>query len=387
MGVFLDKSICYRFRESIGETKIFVYDEGLKNHYNLFCVVMDRLDSSIEYLNKNSKKPKTENDFLFFITHSCIVLDAVKQLFQSLNLTNTYTDINNANSYTYFKDTCTAYPRIFPEDKLPTDDKFFEYFRSLSMAHPFETSRPKFFKKNEIQYSPWIIVRSSFSELKDPVGARIYSNQFEDIQDLKFPFERLKGYINSRYLLIDEATEKIHQIVEEKRGIWKKNKIPRQLPPIQTLEEIKKRLKERYEETYTVDSALNCFKVQLTDINNQSIVLNYLKVIEDLLPSLIDTIDMLNHERSEDLLYSVLNTRPKSMHQMADYQLEKIFMYLDISDETSSNYHWGLEQAEDFAEGLGNKWVSINTDTMNAEEIKLLVRVACYFEKKEQLNN
>lgn len=387
MDVFLDKSICDRFRESIGETKIFVYDKELKDHYNLFYVVMDRLDSSIEYLNKNSEKPKTENDFLFFITHSCIVLDAVKQLFRSLDLKNTYTDTDDATSYTYFKDTCTAYPRIFPEDNLPTDDKFFEYFRSLSMAHPFETSRPKFFKKNEIQYSPWIIVRSRFSELKDPVGARIYSNQFEDIQDLKFPFKCLKGYVNSRYLLIDEATEKIHQIIEEKRENWKKNKIPRQLPPIQTLKEIKKRLKERYEETYDIDSALNCFKVQLTDINNQSIVSNYLKVIEDLLPSLIDTIDMLNHEKSENLLHSVLNTRPKNMHQMANYQLEKIFTYLDISDGTSSNYQWGLEQAEDFVEELGNKWISINTDTMNAEEIKLLVRAACYFEKKEQLNN
>lgn len=387
MDLFLDKSICDRFRESIGETNIFMHDEELKDNYNLFCVVMDRLDSSIEYLNNNSEKPKTENDFLFFITHSCIILDAVKQLLRSLNLENPYTNKDNTDSYMYFKDTCIAYPKIFPANKLPTDDKFFEYFRSLSMAHPFETSRPIFFKKNEIQYSPWIIIRSHFSGLKDPVGARIYSNQFDDIQDLKFSFERLKEYITSRYNLINEATEKIYQIIEEKRKVWKENKVSRQLPPIHTLKEIRKRLNERYEDTYYIDTAINCFEVQLTDTNNQIIVSNFLKVIENLFPSLIDTIEMLNHEKLDNLLHSVLNARPKNMHPMAGYQLEKIFTYLDISDGTSSNYHWGLDQADDFVNELGHKWININTGKMNAEEIKLLVRVACYFEKNQQLNS
>lgn len=385
--MFLDKSVCDSFRKSIGETSLFSDDKELREHYNLFCVVMDRLDSSVYYLNKHSQKPKTENDFLFFIVHSCIVLDAVKQLFRSLNLKNSYNDTHNKDSYMYFSDTYIIYPSIFPKDNLPTDDKFFEYFRSLTMAHPFETSRPKFFKKNEIQYSPWVIARSHFSGLEDPVGTRIYSNQFEEIQDLIFSFKRLKEYITSRYSLIDEATEKIYQIIEEKRESWKENKIPRQLSSVQTLIEIKERIVERYEDTHSINLVLNCFEVQLTDISNQNIVLKYRKNIEKLLPSLIDAIEALDHEKFENILNYVLHARPKTMHHLANYQLEKIFTYLDVNDEISSNYHWGLKQAEAFACDLGSKWVTINTIKMNAEEIKLLVRVACYFENREEMNS
>ena len=58
--------------------------------------------------------------------------------------------------------------------------------RSLSMAHPFETSRPKFFKKGEIQYFPWVIANSNFTNIlgaKDGVGIRIYSD-----------YERMGGF-------------------------------------------------------------------------------------------------------------------------------------------------------------------------------------------------
>jgi hypothetical protein len=54
------------------------------------------------------------------------------------------------------------------------------------MAHPFETSRPKFFKKGEIQYFPWVIANSNFTNIlgaKDGVGIRIYSD-----------YERMGGF-------------------------------------------------------------------------------------------------------------------------------------------------------------------------------------------------
>lgn len=39
---------------------------------------------------------------------------------------------------------CMNYPLNLEEKNCPSDDKFFEYFRALIFAHPFETSRPKF---------------------------------------------------------------------------------------------------------------------------------------------------------------------------------------------------------------------------------------------------
>ena len=75
------------------------------------------------------------------------------------------------------------------------------------------------------------------------------------------------------------------------------------------------------------------------------------------------------------------------MHQMAYYQLEKIYSYLDTRSEVidkASNEYWGLKQAYDFSKEFAKKWVKIDIKTMQYDEIKLLVAVACYFESQEQ---
>lgn len=65
----------------------------------------------------------------------------------------------------------------------------------------------------------------------------------------------------------------------------------------------------------------------------------------------------------------------------------KIFYYLDERSEIIdpySNEAWGLKQAEDFANGFAKKWVKIDVETMQYDEIKLLIYTACYLERKEQ---
>lgn len=387
MNQFLDEQIYTDFRESMSEIHIFIHDEELKEDYNLFSVVIDRLESSVGYLNKNSEQPDTEDEFLIFIMYACIVLDAVKQLFKSLEIESVYSDPENNDSYTFFKDVCLGYPLHLTEEECPTDDKFFEYFRSLSMAHPFETSRPKFFKKGEIQYSPWVINNSRFSKIEDAVGTRIYSNQYDEIRDLKFSFSLLKEYIKSRYLQIHLITEKIDQIIENKREKWKENTIPKGLSSTETLLEIKERLEERYEDTYLIDLTLDCFKSHLTQSKNEEIVSEYLEAIKNKIPDLVDATEELNREKIYNTLDNLLHARPKNMHKGAYYQLEKIFSYLNIGHEGSSNYIWGLEQAQTFVDELGHKGITIDTFEMDAEEIKLLIRIACYFEKRNQMNN
>ena len=55
---FLDIKICDRFREVINKTDIFIYDEDYSHNYNLICAIMDRVENSVEYLNKNSETPR-----------------------------------------------------------------------------------------------------------------------------------------------------------------------------------------------------------------------------------------------------------------------------------------------------------------------------------------
>jgi len=377
--VFLNPDVYREFRNAFNETPLFMYNEEYKTCFNLFCAVTDRLESCIEYLNGHAETPKTEEDFLSFVMFSCMVLDAVKHVLKQL-------DIEKIDKIDYFQNICLSKPLNIEKHKCPTDDKFFEYLRSIMFAHPFETNRPKFFMKHEIQYSPWVIANSpatKFRGIKDGVGVRIYSNKFDEIKDLIFSFDVLKKYIKSQYLLLDLATEKVKEIVSLKEIEWKKHKINRSLDYLDILKEIKDILKLRHEEYYDVETVIRYMGCKNTLKENLTSVERFKQGIIEIIPDLCDAIDSLNYEMATEKLDYILHQRPWKMHSMANYQLGKI--YCDLNEtQIVSKREWALEQVELFSKEFAKKWVTIIPQEMSFDEIKLLVTVSCYLEKIEQ---
>lgn len=379
MEVFLNPDVYREFRNAFNETPLFMYNEEYKTCFNLFCAVTDRLESCIEYLNGHAETPKTEEDFLSFVMFSCMVLDAVKHVLKQL-------DIEKIDKIDYFQNICLSKPLNIEKHKCPTDDKFFEYLRSIMFAHPFETNRPKFFMKHEIQYSPWVIANNpatTFRGIKDGVGVRIYSNKFDEIKDLIFSFDVLKKYIKSQYLLLDLATEKVKEIVSLKEIEWKKHKINRSLDYLDILKEIKDILKLRHEEYYDVETVIRYMGCKNTLKENLTSVERFKQGIIEIIPDLCDAIDSLNYEMATEKLDYILHQRPWKMHSMANYQLGKI--YCDLNEtQIVSKREWALEQVELFSKEFAKKWVTIIPQEMSFDEIKLLVTVSCYLEKIEQ---
>lgn len=379
MEVFLNPDVYREFRNAFNETPLFMYNEEYKTCFNLFCAVTDRLESCIEYLNGHAETPKTEEDFLSFVMFSCMVLDAVKHVLKQL-------DIEKIDKIDYFQNICLSKPLNIEKHKCPTDDKFFEYLRSIVFAHPFETNRPKFFMKHEIQYSPWVIANNpatKFRGIKDGVGVRIYSNKFDEIKDLIFSFDVLKKYIKSQYLLLDLATEKVKEIVSLKEIEWKKHKINRSLDYLDILKEIKDILKLRHEEYYDVETVIRYMGCKNTLKENLTSVERFKQGIIEIIPDLCDAIDSLNYEMATEKLDYILHQRPWKMHSMANYQLGKI--YCDLNEtQIVSKREWALEQVELFSKEFAKKWVTIIPQEMSFDEIKLLVTVSCYLEKIEQ---
>lgn len=379
MEVFLNPDVYREFRNAFNETPLFMYNEEYKTCFNLFCAVTDRLESCIEYLNGHAETPKTEEDFLSFVMFSCMVLDAVKHVLKQL-------DIEKIDKIDYFQNICLSKPLNIEKHKCPTDDKFFEYLRSIMFAHPFETNRPKFFMKHEIQYSPWVIANNpatKFRGIKDGVGVRIYSNKFDEIKDLIFSFDVLKKYIKSQYLLLDLATEKVKEIVSLKEIEWKKHKINRSSDYLDILKEIKDILKLRHEEYYDVETVIRYMGCKNTLKENLTSVERFKQGIIEIIPDLCDAIDSLNYEMATEKLDYILHQRPWKMHSMANYQLGKI--YCDLNEtQIVSKREWALEQVELFSKEFAKKWVTIIPQEMSFDEIKLLVTVSCYLEKIEQ---
>lgn len=375
----LDKKYIDELRDAVNSSPIFYEEGGYIDKYNLTCAVMDRLETSVEYLNSHIDKPKTEEELLIFMMFACMVVDASKELLKCYSVP--YTD---EDEYQYFKHAYIGEPLNLREEDYPTDDKFFEYFRSLTFAHPYETSRARFIPRGEKQYSPWVIVNdnlsSLFTHIENAVGVRIYFNNRSEIQQLYVSFEKLIGYIQNRYVRIVFITEWIKNEVDRKNAAWAEYQITVTDDDIENLENIRTELERRHRTTYEIDKLISYMSCQCTCEQNNEIVEAYRKEVHNAIPQMVEAVNNFNEDIYE-IAGMFLNRTPPNVHQMCNYQLEKIFSYLR-EDEGPSNVEWGLLQAEAFAKEFAKKWVVILPREMSFEEIKMLVTIACISETR-----
>ena len=374
---YLDKSLLDEFRNTIISTNIFYKTARLKEKYNLICVVMDRLESAIAYLNKHQKQLVSEESFICFLVYACMVRDGILKLYENA--------FSRKPSFVYEKK-YFAKVQIYGEDAFdendcPTDDVFFEYLRAMVFAHPFETSKGRrsrpFMEDGETQYCPWVIAREGL------VGIRVYtsSDKFA-IRDLTFSFQNLKAYIKSVYECLAEinAWAKDEIMIQDQE--WAKQKIDRSGTVVDLIETIRKTCNDRFWEAYEIEDIETYLTCKTTNAQNDGIVKKYRKELIKILHQMCDALDMVDKRKFYETASFVV-TRPRVAHADMHYQLEKIFCCLD-DDHGWMDIEWGLKQVDDFAKEFAQKWVTIDTNTMSFDEIKLLVTIACYYEAKEQ---
>lgn len=335
---FLDISVINKMRETVNDSTIFYMAKELKDKWNLICVVMDRLDSSVKYLNSISDYPESEEMFINFLTFACMIKDAVIRLYTEIGIQYPYCEDNAYFKSIYEKNN---YPEenSFYKARLnpPSDDKFFEYFRALTFAHPFKTDRHiknGLMEEGEVQYAPWVIANKAISKLRggdDDVGVCVYSNKYEDSLHLVFSFKLLKAYIKSRYELVNQVTIWCKNEIDKYKKIWSQIKIDRNQPPVNILNEVRNILKERYCHVYEIDEAIEYLSCELTDESNKKSVELYRGYLIKSLDSLCDAIDdiddvIINIANFEKLLIVGLNKHIKCVNTI--YQ--KYFLILQI---------------------------------------------------------
>lgn len=387
---FLIPKLCHDFREAINSSAVFIESEKHKHRYNLTCAVMDRIDSAIKVLNSFEESPKTEESFVYFLVYACMIKDGIYKLYENV-FHQKPPCIDDKKCFYNASDYSSG---IFTEETCPTDDVFFEYFRSITFAHPFETSKGwrkerSFMDDGEIQCSPWVISGRSnrFNPLTDSVGVRLYSNRYErDLKDIFISFDKLKDYIKIRYEYLIELTSWAKNEVVVQDSEWRQTKVKREDDEIKTLWNVKKILEERFQDTYEIDDLIAYLSCTNSIPSNEKNVRIYKNVIINIVPLICDCVDELNYEKLYEVI-SIAYKQPKETHQMFHYQMEKIFCYLKEKSaviEIGSNEEWGLIQADNFSKEFAKNWVIINAYQMSYDEIKLLVRTACYLEWREQ---
>ena len=384
MKLLLDNDLNNKLRETVNSDDLFWKDPVQKENWNLICAVMDRLDTSINYINSHTDYSKNENDIILFFVHASIIKDAIYQVSNALKI-----DCSNTENifYKYVKDyeifeNVEEYEN-YRNSKNAADDQFYEYLRSLVFAHPAETSWsiPNRIQ-NEIQYSPYLLSSTLqfHCDYKNPIGVQIYSNK-RDIFHICLDLDDLKQYVKNKYYKLELIINKYNSIVEEFKKEKKKHKVNRNQDDLSILKEIVTILDERYLEHYDIDKLINDLECNLTVAENRNNVELFRNQIKKIIPNLCDAVDKYDCDSIYSLCDVLLYSRPKA-HQMMNYQLEKIFCYLN--DDGYGDIEWGLIQAEAFSKEFAKKWVVIKPYDMSFKEIKLLANVACYLEYQEQ---
>src|SRR5690625_520327 len=234
----LDKNIIATFRNLVNSTPIFYKDEKHEKHWNMFCAFMDRIDENINTLNNIeflTDDVGNHNDVIYFIMHSDIIVESVKQLFKKLDIENPL-----EKNFEIFNQLGTG---------KGTDDKFFKHIRALSYAHSVYTSHTSpYVDKGEVQYSPYIL-NGSFHD-RDKIIIKVYStNEKKDYKSLIIPKKEMISYVESRYDNIVILNDYLESEVKHHVELQSSGTIEISDNPLETLHNLKVAAIGRYDES------------------------------------------------------------------------------------------------------------------------------------------
>lgn len=381
MTELVDGCLCEKLRDIVNSSNIFYEDPVEKKNYSAICAMMDRIDDSMGYIFSHQDIiPKTNNELLLVLNHISIVTDVIKQLFEKLGLEY---DIIERDLPRYLQCICLSAPFNFCLDQIPRDDTVFEYIRSISFAHPLSTNRCYLVRQiHDDHCSPFLMLDRAVCS-KGQVGIYVYSNKSDEVFPIQFPYADIISYAIERFKLIAHIIIELEARIEHKENLWKARKVNRALAPIEILKDILSIQEQRYNRTYETRELISISTCACSIASNQDSLNKVRQAINDLIPELCDAVDNMDDERFYVLVDQVVDARPKRTYELFGYHMEKIFSYLNDTASLSDRV-WGLRQADEFSKEFANKWVKIDVNNMNFEEIKVLVACACYLEAQEQ---
>lgn len=373
-----NKNFCSELRDLVSSTNVFWKDKKEHLYYNHLCAMMDRVDDSMGYIFSHIDVPKTSDEYLLFLIHSCIVIESIKKVMGLLGL-----------QYAEYVKKLPKYLSIVIE-QLPvngeidlSDDDIFKYLRSISFAHPLDTDKGFLKRLQHTKHcSPFLMVGRGLN-YKGHVGVYVYSSTPNDTFSIQVPYTNLVHYVYDRYCFIKYIIRNLKDRLRKKEERWMQHKINRNQSPELILAEIKSILEERYVKTYDIEELIGLLTCKYTRPENDNVVNLVKEELIKRIPAICDAIDNMDIDAAYNVYKEILFDRPAKMHDGAGYELEKIFCYL--TDNTRYiNQEFGKIMARLFTKGFASKWVVMDIDNMTFEEIQMLTRIACFMEKREQ---
>lgn len=366
----------------VNNAELFINDDNLRKLFLLLNTVTIRLETAVEYMNKHSKTPKTEEQLYLFMINACIICDTFTVLKRELS-DYIKQDIKE-NDTDFFKNVCMNEPWNLNEEECLSDKDFFEHFRSLAFAHPYKTDRRKIMcEKYGRQYSPSTVVDPK--KYHGKVGLKIYSAKKEGTETLLFDFSILKNYIKSKYSEISSICDTIKEIVNKRREELEKIKVLRDGDPVKTLENLST-VSEKKCHFYhgQIEALIDFIQYENSVPQNEFVVKTYIQAIKDIITPMCDAVDNSEYMQGQNLIDSVLRPYSYKDSKLSSYMMKISDCYYYPNDKKIEDIRLMVTR---FAKTYAKPVVSIDANNMSIRELFLLSCAVCYINQKEGTGN
>lgn len=388
----LDTEILRKLRNKINEQKNISYNKMYKKYraWDKICAIMNRLDDTVEYLNtielNTGKYKRSAFDFFDFMNNASVVIDCVKELSKIFEVSDS--EIKNSTN-------------IFNKvgsDGNGTDEKYFEYLRSLCSVHPVETSRHKRYQDNDFECSPYVLWNNSLRLFNDDcdIYAVVYtSKDNESFKRVGIYIEQVFKYVEIRVNFIEKIIDYIDTYQKDMILKLKKQHIKNDTEfnsYIEYLTNLDEEAKDRYgdDHWYSFEYVIKLLQLKLSDSENENKMKLYINVLKYAIKfehNALQNMSNIGYENS-GLKYSKENIETSLYIELYSpssgskeerrygYNIEKI-QYLSY-DSGDSNKDWAyvqLNEAREFFE----KYVSFK-NVKSDFEYYALVNLALYLD-------
>ena len=388
----LSIDIIRKLRDKINEQKNISYNKMYKKYraWDKICAIMDRLDDTVEYLNtielNTGKYKRSAFDFFDFMNNASVVIDCVKELSKIFEVSDS--EIKNSTN-------------IFNKvgsDGNGTDEKYFEYLRSLCSVHPVETSRHKRYQDNDFECSPYVLWNNSLRLFNDDcdIYAVVYtSKDNESFKRVGIYIEQVFKYVEIRVNFIEKIIDYIDTYQKDMILKLKKQHIKNDTEfnsYIEYLTNLDEEAKDRYgdDHWYSFEYVIKLLQLKLSDSENENkmkLYINALKYAIKFEHNALQNMSNIGYENS-GLKYSKENIETSLYIELYSpssgskeerrygYNIEKIqYLSYDSGDSNKDLAYVQLNEAREFFE----KYVSFK-NVKSDFEYYALVNLALYLE-------
>lgn len=388
----IDTNVLNRLRDKINDENYISYNKQYKKYraWDKICAIMDRLDDTVEFLNQlklnTGKYRRSAFDFFDFMNNASVVVDCIKELTKIFNVPND--KIKNSTE-------------IFNQrgrDNMGTDEKYFEYLRSLCSVHPVETSRHKRYQDNDFECSPYVIWNNGIIGFQSDcdIFAVVYTSKDKDIsKKVEIYIRQIFRYVKTRVEFINDIIDEVDKYQKDIIASFVNTPIAREEEfehYTDYLKNLDKEMKKRFgsELVYSFEYVIKLIELKLSNPYNEDKVNLYINAMKYAIKFEHNNIQNMSNNGFENngLLYCEDNIETTLFAQLCYlnsgsterykycYNLEKI-RYLRY-DSGEYNKRWAYVQLKNMSEFL-NRYVSFEGVQGDFEHY-VLVQTALYLE-------